>query len=259
MNRKSVLAVGAHPDDIEFLYSGTLLLLKQKGWAIHMWNLANGSAGSKTLSAEAIAAKRWEEARSSARIPGATMHPPLFQDLGIFYGATSLARVSSVVRAIDPSIILTHPPSDYMEDHENTCRLIVTAAIAKGIPNYLVEPPCKASDGPVALYHAPPLGCRTGLNEPVFPTLFVDIGSVVDEKVRMLLAHESQMEWLRLTQTMTSLEDVVLAESRNIGKLSGVFQCAEAFTPHDKRGFCPENFKPLEEALGEKVFYKPRP
>ena len=257
--RKIVLAVGAHPDDIEFLYSGTLLLLKQKGWDIHMWNLANGSAGSKTLGPEAIAAKRWEEACASARILGATMHPPLFQDLGIFYDAPSLARVSSLVREIDPSIILTHPPSDYMEDHENTCRLIVTAAIAKGIPNYAVDPPCAAKDGPVAVYHAPPLGCRTGLNEPVFPTLFVNIESVVQDKVRMLLAHESQMDWLRQTQTMTSLEEVVLAESRAVGKLSGVFPCAEAFTPHDHRGYCPEDFRPLEEALGVDVFHKRQP
>jgi len=259
MIKKTVLAVGAHPDDIEFLYSGTLLLLKQKGWDIHLWNLANGSAGSKTLGPEAIAAKRWEEACASARIAGATMHPPLFQDLGIFYDAPSLARVSSVVREIDPSIILTHPPSDYMEDHQNTCRLLVTAAIAKGIPNFAVDPAREAKHGPVALYHAPPLGCRTGLNETVFPTLFVNIESVVQDKVRMLLAHESQMDWLRQTQTMTSLEEVVLAESRAVGKLSGVFPCAEAFTPHDHRGYCPEDFKPLEEALGVDVFYKRHP
>jgi LmbE family N-acetylglucosaminyl deacetylase len=259
MIKKTVLAVGAHPDDIEFLYSGTLLLLKQKGWDIHMWNLANGSAGSKTLGPEAIAAKRWEEALASARIVGATMHPPLFQDLGIFYDAPSLARVSSIVREIDPSIILTHPPSDYMEDHENTCRLLVTAAIAKGIPNFAVEPACQAKDGPVAVYHAPPLGCRTGLNEPVIPTLFVNIESVVQDKVRMLLAHESQMDWLRQTQTMTSLEEVVLAESRAVGTLSGAFPCAEAFTPHDHRGYCPEDFKPLEEALGVDVFHKSQP
>ena len=259
MMQKTVLAIGAHPDDIEFLYSGTLLLLKQRGWAIHMWNLADGNAGSKTLSSRVIAAKRWEESLASSRILGATLHPPIFKDLGIFYDAPSLALVSSVVRAIDPSIILTHPPSDYMADHENTCRLVVTAAIAKGIPNYPVAPPHEAKDGPVALYHAPPLGCRTGLNEPVIPTLFVDIGSVLQDKVRMLLAHESQMEWLRQTQTMTSLEDVVLTESRNVGKLSGVFQCAEAYTPHDNRGYCPGNFKPMEEALGANAFCKPRP
>jgi len=79
---------------------------------------------------------------------------------------------------------------------------------------------------------------------------------VVKDKVRMLLAHESQMEWLRQTQTMTSLEEVVLAESRAVGKLSGVFPCAEAFTRHDHRGYCPENFKPLEEALGGDVYCK---
>lgn len=256
--KKTALAVGAHPDDIEFLYSGTLLLLKKQGWDIHMWNLADGNAGSKRLSAEAIAAKRWEEARASAKIAGAVMHPPLFHDLGIFYDAASLARVSSVVREIEPSIILTHPPSDYMEDHENTCRLMVTAAITKGIPNYPVDPSHEASDEPVALYHASPLGCRTGLNERVLPTLFVNIESVMQEKVRMLLAHESQMEWLRQTQTMSSLEEVVLAESRKVGELSGVFRCAEAFTPHDYRGYRPENFKPLEEALGENVSVKLR-
>jgi LmbE family N-acetylglucosaminyl deacetylase len=254
--RKTILAVGAHPDDIEFLFSGTLLLLKQKGWDIHLWNLANGSAGSKTLGPEAIAAKRWEEAQASAKILGAIMHPPLFQDLGIFYDAPSIAKVASLVRAVSPSIILTHPPSDYMEDHENTCRLVVTAAIAKGIPNHTVDPPHPATDDPVALYHAPPLGCRTGLGEPVVPTLFVNIETVVKDKVRMLLAHESQMDWLQQTQRMSSLEEVVLAESRAVGKLSGTFSSAEGFTPHDKRGYCPEDFKPLEEALGGDVYCK---
>jgi hypothetical protein len=58
---------------------------------------------------------------------------------------------------------------------------------------------------------------------------------------------------------MSSLEEVVLAESRAVGKLSGVFPCAEAFTPHDHRGYCPEDFKPLEEALGVDVFHKSQP
>lgn len=258
MTNKRVLAVGAHPDDIEFLYSGTLLLLKKNGWEIHMWNLANGSAGSKTLGPEAIAAKRWEEAQASARILGASIHPPLFSDLGIFYDAKSLARVASVVREIDPAIILTHPPSDYMEDHENTCRLVVTAGMAKGIPNFLVAPPCEAKASPVALYHVPPMGCKTGLNESVFPSLFVNIGSVIPQKVQMLLTHDSQISWLRQTQTMQHLEDVILAESKAMGKLSGVFDCAEAFTPHQKRGYCPETFHPLEEALGGDVFVVPR-
>jgi len=245
----TVLAVGAHPDDIEFYCAGTLLLLKEKGWNIHMWNLANGSAGSKSLTAGAIAKKRWEEARASAQILGATMHAPLFSDLSIFYDAESLAQVSSVVRSINPSIILTHHPSDYMEDHENTCRLLVTAAMAKGIPNHPVSPPCEAKDDPVALYHAPPMGCRTGMNAEVFPSLFVNIESVLNTKIRMLMAHESQMGWLQQTQNMTGLEESLLQEARDLGNMSGKFPFAEAFTPHHKRGYCPADFTPLEDAL----------
>ena len=75
---KVVLAVGAHPDDIEFSSAGTLLQLREKGWEIHMWNLANGNAGSKSRPAAEIADQRWQEAQNSARIVGAIMHPPLF-------------------------------------------------------------------------------------------------------------------------------------------------------------------------------------
>ena len=258
MSNKVVLAVGAHPDDIEFLYSGTLLLLKRKGWKVHMWNLADGSAGSKTEGPKVIAARRWEEAQAAARILGATMHAPLFPDLGIFYDAESLARVTAVLRKIDPSIILTHPPVDYMEDHQNTCRLVTTAAMAKGIPNYATLPPSEVKDGPVALYHAPPLGGRTSLNEPVLPGLYVNIGSVLPQKIQMLLAHESQMDWLRQTQTMSSLEDVIVAESKAMGAQSGVFACAEAFTSHAPRGYRPDTFLPLEETLGSDVFIRPQ-
>lgn len=254
---KVVLAVGAHPDDIEFACAGTLLQLKDRGWEIHLWNLANGSAGSKSLPADKISAKRWQEAQSSARILGATMHPPLFSDLGIFYDAPSLAQVSSVVRAINPTIILTHPPSDYMEDHENTCRLVVTAAMAKGIPNFPVVPSESAHDDQIAIYHTPPLGCRTGLNQPVRPSLFVDIESVVPSKIRMLLAHESQMTWLEQTQSMASLEEVLLKEAKALGAMSGSFSLAEAFIPHQKRGYSEENFAPLEDALQDGVVIRP--
>jgi LmbE family N-acetylglucosaminyl deacetylase len=42
----SAIAIGAHPDDIEFYMAGTLLLLKEAGYAIHYLNVANGNSGS---------------------------------------------------------------------------------------------------------------------------------------------------------------------------------------------------------------------
>ncbi|MEI6971274.1 MAG: PIG-L family deacetylase, partial [bacterium] len=124
--RNVVLAVAAHPDDIEFMMAGTLLLLKDSGAEIHMWNLANGCCGTARHSRAAISRIRAGEAKASAGLAGALSHPPLFDDLGIFYDKPSLARVAAVVRSIRPTIILTQSPLDYMEDHQNTCRLIVT-------------------------------------------------------------------------------------------------------------------------------------
>src|SRR5438105_3208412 len=80
-----VLAAGAHPDDIEFGMAGTLLLLKQAGAQIHMWNLADGACGTATLEPSAIRDLRWKESLASAGVAGATAHPPIGQDLGLFY------------------------------------------------------------------------------------------------------------------------------------------------------------------------------
>ena len=79
------LAVAAHPDDIEFMMAGTLLLLKEAGAGIHMWNLSNGYCGSDTLSGEEISRLRWQEAQKSADIAGAVMYPPITEDIVILY------------------------------------------------------------------------------------------------------------------------------------------------------------------------------
>ena len=102
------LAVAAHPDDIEFLFSGTLLLLKNAGCEIHMWNLADGCCGSMETDWAETARIRWEESQASARVAGATAHPPLFADAEVFYDKPSLAKVAAGIRAISPQIILTH-------------------------------------------------------------------------------------------------------------------------------------------------------
>ncbi|MCX7669299.1 MAG: PIG-L family deacetylase, partial [Anaerolineae bacterium] len=159
MGRPVALAIAAHPDDIELMMAGTLLLLKQAGFEIHMLNVANGCCGSQTQDAASVAARRWEEAQEAARILGAEMHPPMANDLEIFYEDGLIRKVAAVVRAVKPGIILTQPPVDYMEDHMNTCRIAVTAAFTRGMPNYATLPPLPAIAGEVTLYHALPWGC----------------------------------------------------------------------------------------------------
>src|SRR4051794_25328666 len=98
----TVLAAATHPDDIEFCFAGTLLLLKEAGCKIHMWNLANGCCGSVRHNREEAARIRLQEAEASATLAGALYHPPLFDDLDIFYDKPSLAKVSAVIRSIQP-------------------------------------------------------------------------------------------------------------------------------------------------------------
>jgi LmbE family N-acetylglucosaminyl deacetylase len=250
MNRPSVaLAVAAHPDDIEFMMAGTLRLLKKAGSEIHMWNLANGHCGTARHSREDIIRLRAAEAAASAHLAGAVSHPPLFDDLGIFYDQSSLARVAAVVREIRPTIVLTHSPRDYMEDHQNTCRLAVTSAFSRGMCNFVTAPPRGAGDQPVAVYHALPHGLHDGLGQRVGPDLYVDIASVLDAKREMLACHRSQKEWLDVSQGMDAYLNEMVTMSATVGRMSGRFAYAEGWCRHSTLGFAPMGFNPLQTLL----------
>jgi LmbE family N-acetylglucosaminyl deacetylase len=242
---KTALAIVAHPDDIEFMMAGTLLRLHQVGWEIHFWNLANGNCGSMEMGREETAAVRAREATAAASMANAAWHEPLFDDLGIFYDAPSLARVAAVVRKVNPGIILTHSPADYIEDHQNVCRLVVSAAFSKGMPNFPTVPAVPHATGPVRVYHALPHGLRDGLGRPVAPDLYVNIAGVLEAKRELLACHASQKKWLDVSQGMDAYLDEMVALSREMGRMSGRYEFAEGFLRHSHLGFCPADFDPL--------------
>src|SRR5437762_2892088 len=112
---KSAIAIAAHPDDIEFLMGGTLMLLRQKGYETHYLNIANGCCGTTQYDPQTIARIRREEAMQAAKLLGATYHESICDDLAIFYDKPTLAKVAAVIREVSPEIVLTHAPIDYME------------------------------------------------------------------------------------------------------------------------------------------------
>jgi LmbE family N-acetylglucosaminyl deacetylase len=243
------LAAAAHPDDIEFMMAGTLLCLKDAGCEIHLWNLASGCCGSATLSREEAAALRWEEAQASAKLACGTAHPPLFDDLGLFYDAPSVARAASVIRRIQPDIILTQSPQDYMEDHQNTTRLVVTGAFTRAMKNFVTSPNVATYDKPVALYHALPHGLNDALRQPVAPHFFTDIGPVLARKRAMLACHTSQKEWLDVTQGMDAYLDEMERMSREVGRMSRKYEFAEGWRRHSHLGFSSEDYDPISKLL----------
>ena len=251
---KRAFAVVAHPDDIEFMMAGTLILLRDAGYDIHYMTVADGSCGSMQHDAPAAAAIRRQEAMAAAALVGAVYHPSICPDMGIFYDQPTLRRLAAVMRTVAPTILLTHPPADYMEDHMNTCRLALSAAFARGMPNYGTEPPRPPVATPVTIYHALPYGLRDPLRRPVLPEIFVDIGSVLTLKQQMLAAHRSQKEWLDASQGIGSYLTHMVEMSAAIGALSGHFTYAEGWTRHLALGFGAEQDDPLADALGEAIW-----
>ena len=248
----AALAIAAHPDDIEFVMAGTLLLLREAGWDVHYLNLSTGNLGSMTMSLAQIARERRREAQAAAKLLGAKWHAAVCDDIQIFYNDATLRRVCAVVRAVDPTIVLTHSPEDYMEDHMNTSRLAVTAAFTRGMPNYRTAPPRKAVQSPVAIYQGAPHGLRDPLRRRIMPGAFVDTASVQKMKLDALACHASQKEWLDATQGMDSYLRAMDDFSREVGRLSRKFRHAEGWRRHLHLGFNPDDFDPLRDALGAK-------
>ena len=253
MSKPVAFAVAAHPDDIEFMMGGTLLLLGKAGYDLHYMNIANGSMGTAIYSREEIIAMRTGEARRAAKTLGATFHEPLVDDLDIYYDREVPGRLCAVSREIKPRIMLLQPPTDYREDHTNACRLAVSAAFFRGMRNLVTDPPQPPIADPVTLYHALPYGLHDPLRRRVWPGLYVDISTVIDKKREALACHTSQKEWLDVSQGMDSYLITMEEMSREVGKMSGVFEYAEGWRRHLHLGYCAPEDDPLRDVLGDKA------
>ncbi len=249
----AVLAIGAHPDDIEFMMSGTLILLGRAGWDLHCLSVASGSCGTTTLTAEEIVRLRREEAREACRLIGSVYHPGLVDDFEIFHTPGLTRRVGALVRAVDPRILLLPSQQDYMEDHVNTARIGVTAAFTRGMPNHPTDPRREPVTGAVTIYHALPYGLRGPLRERIRPGQYVDVSSVMDEKREMLACHRSQKEWIDFSQGIGAYLDQMAGFARQVGAMSGRFEHAEGWHRRNHLGFCGPDDDPLTDALGDRV------
>jgi LmbE family N-acetylglucosaminyl deacetylase len=250
MPAPAALAIFAHPDDIEFRAAGTLLLLARRGWTIHCCNLSSGNMGSSVMSAARTAAVRRREAQASAKLMGATWHPPIGDDVLLFYHERAIRQVCALVRRVQPAILLTHPPLDYMEDHTTACRLAVTGAFARGIPNFRSLPVRKPTLAPLTIYHAMPHGLCDPLRREWKPELWINTAAVQRERLAALACHKSQHAWLGATQGMNSYLASAADEARELGRRSKKFTHAEGWTRHLHLGFGAAADDPLGAALG---------
>lgn len=249
----SALAIAAHPDDIEFLFAGTMLLLARHGWDLHYMNIADGSRGSTTMDNAACASIRLQEARDAAEFLDARFYDPICHDMEIAYTTENLMRVAAVVRQSHASIVLTHSPIDYMEDHEQACRLAVSAAFSHAMPNLAGIPPVDTYAEPVTVYHAQPVGNRQPTGELVRPHFYIDTTDVIEQKTAALACHASQKQWLDESQGMSSYLETMKTHSREVGRMSERFEHAEGWRRREHWGFCDAGDDPLRDVLRDLI------
>src|SRR6185369_9976904 len=171
-----VLAVGAHPDDVEIMCAGTLFALHQLGHEVHVASLTLGDCGSVELSAEEIRRVRHREAIEACAMLGATYHHAGFYDRCIFDDDDSNRRVTALVREVDPGMVITHSPSDYMSDHEITSALVRNACFSASVPNYETKPGAAACTLKIPyLYYAQPMEGLDIFGKELTPQFYVDI------------------------------------------------------------------------------------
>jgi LmbE family N-acetylglucosaminyl deacetylase len=246
-----VLALHCHPDDIEFMMAGTLFLLQEKGFEIHYMNLANGCYGSSEFNKEETIIVRRKEAENAAAYLGARFHDSIVDDLNVFYTQELIQKTIAVIREIHPDILLLPSPEEYMEDHMNTCRIGVTAAFCRGMPNYPSIPEREAINNEMVVYHSMPYGLIDGMRRKIIPDFYVNIEGVVEKKTEMLSFHKSQNKWLDKSQGIDSYLNTMQEMSLEMGRNSGMFKYAEEWRRHSPMGFSSKEITPLEDTLSE--------
>jgi LmbE family N-acetylglucosaminyl deacetylase len=245
----NVLAFFAHPDDAEFLCAGTLTRLRALGWRIHIATMTAGGGGSMTLPPEETARIRLCEAAQAVALLDGEHHCVYAQDLLICYDQPALRGVLEIVRRVNPRLVFTHSPSDYLVDHEMTSRLVRAACFAASVPNVKTEAEraAPATPGVPHLFYTDALEGKDIFGAPVKAGFYVDISAVIETKARMLARHASQREWLLQQHGMDHYVNAMRDWSARRGGEAGVAY-AEAFRQHLGHAYPQTNL--LAELLG---------
>ncbi len=172
-----VVAIGAHPDDVELGCAGTLLRLAAAGRSFAIVHLTRGERGSR-----GTPPLRVVEAEEAGRILGAS--EVLFLDCGdggLRVDSRSEDQVIGALRRLRPKLVLGPPPADRHPDHERAHRLVRDACFYSGLGK-------RGAGAP----HRPSTVLSYLLHDSTVPTLVVDVAATWSRKVEALAAHRSQ-------------------------------------------------------------------
>ncbi len=217
----NILAIGAHPDDIETSCGGTLAKYAKMGHKVFTATATNGNVGSATLPMDEIAKIRKEEARRAAAHIGAEYICLDYDDEMFFEDKAARLAFIDLVRYCKADVILTHNPEDYNPDHELTSKIINDIAVM--IPVEKIKTKSPAYDKiPIIAYFEPVNGLG------FVPTDYVDITETMEIKMAMCREHKSQITWMQDNYKDTLSDKDFFENYYTIAKYRGI-QCGVEF------------------------------
>lgn len=194
----NVLAIGSHPDDLEYGCGGTLARYARAGHRVTMLVLTGGEQGGSS-------GIRAREALKAAEILGASdVIQGEYEDTKIPLTREFISYIESILKRVSPQVIFVHSGEDTHQDHRTVH--MATLSAARYIPNLLFY------EGPTSAEFQ--------------PTIFVDIADTLDAKLRALEAHSSQVQKTNIPNT--NIFEMARATAVFRGT-QGRVQAAEAF------------------------------
>jgi N-acetylglucosamine malate deacetylase 1 len=214
-----VLAIAAHPDDVELTCGGTLASLKARGYRFGIVDLTRGEMGTR-----GTPEIRAAEARRAAEILGAEFREALdLGDGGLRKDRDAELAVIDVIRREKPRLILTPYPDDRHPDHRRAGQLVTDAAYYSGLRTLATANAA----------HRPQHTIYFSTFESQEPQFLVDVTPFIDQRRAAMRAFTSQFHDPRSTEPQTLLSqqnflDTVEARARHFGAMIGV-EFAEGF------------------------------
>ena len=210
-----ILAVFAHPDDLELSVGGTMLKLKSLGYKTGALDVTRGEMGTR-----GTVEGRAKEAETAARILNLDVRENLgLPDGHVFVEDDSRTAMVRAFRRLKPRVVFTHQPDDSHPDHNHIVRIVRECMRLAAMRNYDPE----TGDEKIA----PPIVAHTVFSRLVAPSFTVDVSEFHEQKMNAVRAHASQFYKPNSSEPETMLTgerflDDIASRSRYFGTQIGI-------------------------------------
>jgi len=194
----NILAIGPHPDDIEFGCGGTLIKYAQKGHNVFMLILTDGSFGADS------AVRKEEQVRACEFMGVKELFWGSYRDTELTVSRELILKVDEVINKAKPDLVFLNHGDDIHQDHRAAAHAGISAT------RYVKE---------VLFYEVP-------TTQRLDPDVFVDINDVLEKKLKLLGIHASQVDRTRV-QDLTIIESA--RSCANFRGFQGRVKYAEGF------------------------------